>query len=327
MSEPRALTAQAVEALQIHDPRTYSWFGARHGLDPVQVSGWPETELWRSLALVVQQRLYLDFYTQGVPVPSVDRRLAPARRGRTDLRAALSAANRSSGTRDAGWCVLDVRGRTLLVERGGLTISVPRDLFDAGGHLAVATGVAGSVLLPADLPHRSPGYFVVLGDRPPSPAENPVRVYLNLVGHRAPEALGALTDALGRLEVPFELKVLDDSSAYRRCDAGVLYVRRSDLGTTLPLCHEVLHRLPGALKPRVPAFTAATAPGIGWAESPADGESFGMHRCGLVATAVVACRRDGADDPLRYVERGFAEAGVDLDAPHRAARPVVAAVA
>jgi hypothetical protein len=74
------------------------------------------------------------------------------------------------------------------------------------------------------------------------------------------------------------------------------------------------------LRPRIPALTLELAPGVGLAEGTRDAVSFGTHRCGLIAEAVVRAHEQGLTRPaarLAMVADRFAEAGVALDAPYR----------
>ena len=49
------------------------------------------------------------------------------------------------------------------------------------------------------------------------------------------------------------------------------------------------------LRSEVPAFTKSLALGLGLAESPAN-ESFGLHRCRLIADGLVRSRTEGRTD-------------------------------
>ena len=70
-------------------------------------------------------------------------------------------------------------------------------------------------------------------------------------------------------------------------------------------------------RPRVPAFTLPLAPGVGLAEGP--GESFGEHRCGLLADGILDARDQGARGHVARSECAiarFARAGVEIDVPY-----------
>jgi HopA1 effector protein family len=68
-----------------------------------------------------------------------------------------------------------------------------------------------------------------------------------------------------------------------------------------------------------PAMTLPLGPGVAFAEDPGGAESFGSHRCLLIAEAAVAAAERGLgslDDRLDLVRERFAETGTSLDAPY-----------
>ena len=46
-------------------------------------------------------------------------------------------------------------------------------------------------------------------------------------------------------------------------------------------------------------MTKALAPGLGIAEDPGEGNSFGLHRCGLIAEGLLRAREAGQASPSR----------------------------
>jgi HopA1 effector protein family len=121
--------------------------------------------------------------------------------------------------------------------------------------------------------------------------------------------------------VPFRLKVIDHPGRYARCDAAVLYLHASDFGRTRRLLRGAVEACVGELQSRTPVFTKPLAPGVGLGEERggAGAESFGTRRCLLLAQGTVAAH-EGRIRHLRgrlsTVERCFADAGIDLDAPY-----------
>jgi lantibiotic modifying enzyme len=130
-----------------------------------------------------------------------------------------------------------------------------------------------------------------------------------------------VTPLLNKAEMPFRLKVLNDPSRFDRCDAGVLYLRRPDIATAAPLVEQIYRDVYDQLKPLTPAFTRPLAAGLGYADDPGGGRSFGAHRCHLLADAMIQAHETGArtiTDRLDSVRRRFDQESVDLDAPFRA---------
>jgi hypothetical protein len=316
----RAGVAEALDALEVDaDAGAYRWFGECFQGAAGEGGRLPPEARRDRLVRQLTWRLYIDFYAQGRAVPSVDRRLTPAARGRADLRAALDAANAGRGCREPGWRVLSRGADAVTIARDGITIRVPPQRLDGD-----------CLVLPKGLPWRSPGHYLALGDRGVGPDEPLRRLYWNLTPAGAAPAMAALTSRLNAEGVPFSLKMLDDSSAFTRCDAGVLYVCAADGGRVRGLALEAARALAGDRKDAVPALTRRLAPGLSEADDPGD-ESFGVDRCRLIAEGAADAWVDGVTDAggrLARVEARFAARGLSLDAPYREPRthgPVPAA--
>ncbi|MEE8600618.1 T3SS effector HopA1 family protein [Euzebya tangerina] len=124
------------------------------------------------------------------------------------------------------------------------------------------------------------------------------------------------------------LKVGVHEGATSRPDAMVVYV--PDVAA-LPLIHDLADQLARLVRPTSPPFTRVVVPGIGWAEDPGDGHSFGESRCQLVARAVHDLRhsspgpaaREGAAGPgltTHSLARRLEQLGLDPAQPHRRTR-------
>src|SRR5262249_512631 len=68
-----------------------------------------------------------------------------------------------------------------------------------------------------------------------------------------------------------------------------------------------------------PMFTKALAPGLGLAEDPGAGNSFGRARCEIVAQALWECHLKQITDPTgraEFVRGAFRERGLDPARPY-----------
>ena len=64
----------------------------------------------------------------------------------------------------------------------------------------------------------------------------------------------------------------------------------------------------------MPLFTREIAPGLAFAESPPTRESFGMHRCGLIAEGLLAAEARGEREArLALLREHLTAYGLDLD--------------
>jgi hypothetical protein len=309
----------AVAATQIQARLRYAWFGKpsrppaahlRRALAPEAARAYLRSQL--------QAHLYEAFYTRGGAEPE-GRPAAPGfARGSTEFVAALSAANSGRGFWADGWDVRAVERGGLVVAGNGLSVSVR-----VGAHVAAEAsprvGDRVAVRSPKELPGVSPGFFMVLGEAPLAEDEPLVRLYWHLTPEGAAVLVREVTTALNDGHVPFRLKVLNDPSRYTRCDAGVVYLRQDDYPQAIERLGQAWPAIAPYLRPRTPAFTKPLAPGLGLAEDPGGGTSFGLHRCALLAEGLIAAheaRQPGARARLAAVEARFAAAGIDLERPY-----------
>lgn len=146
-------------------------------------------------------------------------------------------------------------------------------------------------------------------------AEPPlVRLYWHLTPEAAVPYMAAATSLLNALGVPFRTKVLVDPAAYVRADAGVLYLDRRCFGEAREAVREIHRRVAAGLRPEVPLFTRALEPGLGVAEDPGHGLSFGQARCRTAATALWSAfhaGRKGERERAAALAEAFAREGLD----------------
>ena len=225
-----------------------------------------------------------------------------------------------------GWTIQGAaKGTEVPVEYGDVVFRAPRaHLRTADGTLE--PGQPGQVRVPATSSKTLPGFFLVRGMNPrPSRTNRPhsLRLYWHLRPTGAVTWMELLSKALNQRQIPFQLKVLLDPSHYHRADAAVLYLEPGTLETIQPLLVEAWQELHPFLRPAVPALTFPLAPGLGVAEGPPDGMSFGTHRCGLVAEALVSSLESGHDSQEQRIDSvwdGFRREGLDPIRPYLAAK-------
>lgn len=321
MTGHRGRLADALRAVTV-TPTSYAWFGRRsRPLPPGVLAAVGPGAARASLVEALQGELYRSFYTQGRAVPETPERPAPARPDR-DFAAALSAANAGAGGWQSGWCVQTWEAETAVVALDGLAVRARGADCRTDGR-APAPGEPVSVRRPKELGAASPGFYIALGDRRPV-AGDEVRVYFHVTAAGAAPLVAACTSVLNAAAVPFVLKVVDRPGGFTRCDAAVLYLHGGGFECARPSLASVAAACAPHLRPGVPAFTKALAPGIAVAEHrPELGASFGTGRCGLVAEAVVQAHELGAvglDERLETVARRFADHGLDIDRPYLSAR-------
>jgi hypothetical protein len=306
VSRYRAQVADAIAAAAVHPSGSCSWCGRRMGRPPPRTL--PAEARHAYAVALLEQVLYQSFYCSGAaPRPAQDE---PPAALEPEFVEALSAANSGQGFWDAGWRVDDRRDGDLVLAKDGLRLVARRSQVRLQGR-------AAQIRMPKELREASPGFYVAVSDVVfGSPSGGPmVRLYFHLLPESAAALVATVTSRLNGLRLPFRLKVVDAPERFTRCDAAVLYARAVDFDALRPM----LRDLGVALRERTPAFTKPLAPGIGLAEQPATEESFGSHRCRLLAEGILEAHRLGLRRPgerLAAVEAHFAARRVDLDAPY-----------
>jgi HopA1 effector protein family len=323
MSAPyRKLVGDAIAALVLLSPTSFTWFGRPVGVLPASVETAMDPESARAYLLhSMQVQLYADLYCRGFASPSVDSPSHGLARRPEPFVETLAASNTGRGSREPGWKVVSASAEQVVVERHGLKLWIaPGDVVDLDGE-GLHPDARVHVRLPNELRKLSPGFYMALGDAG-FETEQPtaiVRFYWHLASTSAPRLIHALTSRLNKARLPFRVKVVNDPARYTRCDAGVLYVHGSDYEATARAVRATYNELAGGLRRATPAFAKPLAPGLAVAEDPGTGDSFGMHRARLLAEGIVDAheqgRGDGAD-AIDTVAARFAQDGIDLDAPY-----------
>lgn len=319
MSAYRQVVEGALEALRIDTPTSYSWYGEQsQPLPPDVVAEMGEDTARDFLCDRLQVQLYTNFYCSGRALPAQRERMTISRPGAASLFTdSLSQANTGTGSRESGWKILrEEDDERLVVHRNGLSLWA-RPAEVRGDDLSPGREV--SVTLPPELLRLSPGFYMALGNEELDVEESLVRHYWHL-DHRGGVALVAAgTRVFNQAQLPFRLKVLIDPDGYSRCDAGVLYTPRRLQKEVSRLLPAIRKDVAGHLRPGTPAFTKRLADGLGAAEDPPGPDSFGTHRCGLLAEAMVRAfelELETTPERLELVEQHFDEHEVGFDRPY-----------
>ena len=240
------------------------------------------------------------------------------------LAAELASANASQDRWSAGWQITDLLPAGQIIA-GKAALSRPawpgEFMTHAGPGMPPQLGAAVSLFAPRGSPTVQPGFYIAFGETLGDwhDHQGVVRFYWNVRASGAAELMRMVTATLNRFQVPFQFKCLSHPAGYPRADAAVLYVARRHYRIAAHLVADFLPRLDTSLLSPVPLFTKCLAPGLGFAEDPGNGESFGMHRCRLLAEAAWRAQANGKAgvaarmDTLRAV---FDENGLGVDAPY-----------
>jgi hypothetical protein len=234
-----------------------------------------------------------------------------------NLLAQLSAANTGQDSWDGGWEIASVDGAGRVTARRHESVRHfwPGEfLTEEGPELPPRAGMHLRAFFPRESSTMQPGFYFAFGNSPEEDFDPHcmVRFYWAVKAGGAVLLTGEITAALNRLRVPFRFKTGIESYSYGRLDAAVLYVHKRFYQIVARLVTPVYQRVRGALLSGTPIFTKPLDVGLGLAEEPGTGESFGMQRCRLLAEAILVAEELSVDAVIRRLEI----AGVRADCPY-----------
>jgi hypothetical protein len=216
----------------------------------------------------------------------------------------LSFANTSRERLDRGWCLLtQLPTGHYIAEKYGLT----RTLF-AGEFISHCDfrrppqeGDAISIFAPRESKTMHPGFYYIFGETIGDEQDDSglLRFYWNVTPEGATSLVRLVTERLNRFQLPFRLKVVNNPAACNRSDAAVLYLNRRFFRIAAELLYEIHQQIANKLEAHTPLFSKTLAPGLGLAEEPTTGESFGQQRSRIVAEAIWNAYDLGLEDEER----------------------------
>lgn len=322
MSPYLRLLEEAVRATTVRtSPAGFSWFGKQSPrLAPHVQRALTERTARAYLLHQLGTHLYVHLYCPGHPIRVRGEDGGLPVLGMTPFVAALSAANSGTGSLEAGWKVVEHGEGGVVAHRSGLAVRVAEAECTPAGVDGLVPGAEVRLRSPKEYLNLSPGFYMALSDAElPEGEETLVRLYWNVVGAGAVPLMREVTTRLNAERLPFRFKVINEPSRFTRCDAAVLYFRKSDFRAVAGLLERAWPEVSRYLGQEVPAFTRRLAPGLGLAEDPGAGESFGQQRCRLVADGVIRSAERGESSPearLRAVLERFEEERIRVDAPY-----------
>ena len=279
--------------------------------------GVPEAD---ALSGQLQRLLYEWCYCRrfGVAMPD-----APAG-SETEFLASLAAANTSRERWDAGWRIQQtLPSGQIAITKGAMVRMVWAGEFLAHGPpgMPPSPGAEVSLFAPRASRVMQPGFYFVFGEAVSDQEEEAslVRFYWHVTAAGAAPLVAGLTQTLNRFAIPFRFKCLSMPQLFSRTDAAILYLAKRYYRIAARLLPEVYESVQPFLRAETPLFSKPLGRGLGFAENPKSGESFGMHRCRIAAEAVCRAHARGIDiAPERVAEiaAAFSAAGLSLERPY-----------
>jgi hypothetical protein len=279
----------------------------------------------RDAALLgLRQHFYSRYFSRWQPLAHQRTRYSDRASGEPAFVAALTAAAHGASCWEPGWRVVKSDPSWAFVSNGRLNVFVDdRCQLEPSGAL---DGAAVQVRLPCARENLAPGFFYLFGRAGPiDRLAGHLKLYLNL----APAGAAPLVEALSRgprLEaLKFEAKLANSPAAYCRVDTALVYVEPDSYAGLLSFLRGVRRSHPAWWREGTPMFTRALGTGLAMAEVPPGlpAESFGRHRCRLVAEEVLSALEEGDGASASWLVRvaaRFAREGLELPPDERPRR-------
>jgi hypothetical protein len=236
----------------------------------------------------------------------------------------LSRANNGTGTWEEGWMIAGEEQNTgkVIVTKGSVNFWADKTgVMPENSSFAIGTHCM--VKIEKDVRNLNTSFYMAFGNASkkdvPGYSNQLARFYWNLTPKAALLYMKLITESLNKEHIHFRTKVIADFSKYDRADAGVLYLDKSQLVKAFPWIIKVYRDLYSLLKPNVPMFSKYISKGLGFAEDPGDGTSFGISRSKLMANLLYQCYVSDIKKKnliLNAVASSFEKEGINPEFPY-----------
>ncbi len=230
----------------------------------------------------------------------------------------LQDSNSSHGYIDTDWKIVSkLDPDRPIVVKDGLHLHIDRQQHLPPEFHRAEIGDLVSIYLPPNLVDIDT--YIIVGnagkpDRTPS-----IELYFNFTPDAAVSIAASLTKDLNKLEIPFQFAILHHPELFDRYDGGTLRLPQTAYHSIQGLLAEIYQTHQAEFSANVPIFTKPLAPGLGLAEVPIGADGFGMERCQIIATGLLAAmeqKHTSTADKLATLHRELVNARLDLSQPY-----------
>ena len=312
-----------LSAVKIQDFFSYYVFYEKQLVVSAKLRKILPAEVIRScLVHALAQKLYTNFYCKGSvshlkslppgPVLASERAIYLNE---------LSCSNKGRGYLEEDWRIIARQANKIAVVKNGLKFILDESQYHLPAGMEERIGVSVFQRMPKERPFLSPGFFTVFGniDFTKDDDSQMIRFYWNIKRQGAAPLMLAITAALNDAALPFRFKILDQPNQFNRCDAAVLYMSKGKFDLVGDIIGNIYSKVLPCLNNETPLFTKNLLPGLGLAEGPRTGMSFGIHRCGILAEAIVRAYELGKKTIAKRLEiarQCFDEEQLSIERPY-----------
>ncbi|HEX8267680.1 MAG TPA: T3SS effector HopA1 family protein [Pyrinomonadaceae bacterium] len=241
-----------------------------------------------------------------------------------DLVEQLSAANETQEYWEAGWQIKEILpSGQIRAEKGGRSRLLWAGEFFTPQGFGMPPQINGyiNVFFPKESTTIQPGFYYAFSQTFIDQMDdyNIVRFYWNIEEKGAPNLVRSISRNLNRFQVPYRFKCLNNQLPFNRTDSAVLFLNKRFYRIVAELLVDIYEEIKDSLGAETPLFSKQVAPGIGLAEDPNNGESFGMNRCRILAEGIWNGYTKGLqtlEARLDKVAGQFGVYGIALESPY-----------
>jgi hypothetical protein len=312
-----------IEAVRIISPAEIAFAGRSIPCPPAPVDPQNPAQQQNPVVLQLQATFYEHCYVQpfNEKQPPMETAQIAHNEGLVQL---LSTANDTQDAWESGWLIAEMlptgqiraskNGRSRWIWPGEF---VSRDITG----LAPGIGTHVNIFFPKESTTMQPGFYFAYSKAFVDYTDdtNIIRFYWHVDEKGAPDLVRAISSNLNRFLVPYRFKVLNNLHAFNRSDAAVLFLNKKYYRIVMELMPDIYGKVKGGLNPEIPLFSKQIAPGVGLAEDPGNGDSFGMSRCRMLAEGLWSAHSldlQTVDERFDEVSRQFERYGVSLARPY-----------
>jgi hypothetical protein len=230
----------------------------------------------------------------------------------------LQQSNISNGYIDEGWqIVAEVNPEISIVVKDGLHVHIDRKRHLPKDFREAPIGTTVPIYLPNSLVGRDT--YIIVGNAGKPDRSDAIEIYFNYTPTAAVAIALKLTRTLNKLGILFEFATLHHPELFDRYDSSTLCLPQTSYLSIQRILAEIYHAHQAEFSANIPIFTKPLAPGLALAEVPTIASTFGIERCQILATGLLAATDSGytlAADKLKIVHQEFATAGIDLRQPY-----------
>lgn len=286
-------------------------FGGNNTIDTIQQR--------QNLTQTLTHSIYSQFYC-GITAENISEKL-PVKAARDVFMEQLSSVNTTQEKPDYNWTIysIDQTGNAFVKKGEELRWLQPNGYqFQDPNQKECKVNTKVNLIKTKEDKNLQPVFYHVFSEEVFPQEVEMARIYWNIQPEGAAELIELLTKALNNYKIPFQFKCLNHPELFVRTDAAVLYLAKKHVPIVSIILQPVITEIQKHLKEEVPMFTLQIAKGVGYAEDPGKGMSFGMSRASVIAEAIVDgfFRKEKINQRVTTVINHLKQKGMEINRLH-----------